>query len=48
MLIQSTEMGVYIKWVLLLQEELQRSLTLHSQLQQMCGKLESENGELRA
>ena len=46
MLIKSTEMGVYIKWALLLQEELQRSLTLHSQLQQMRGKLESENSEL--
>ena len=46
MLIKSTEMGVYIKWALLLQEELQRSLTLHSQLQQMRGKLESENSDL--
>ena len=46
MLIKSTEMGVYIKWALLLQEELQRSLTLHAQLQQLRGKLEVENAEL--
>jgi hypothetical protein len=31
---------------LLLQDELQRSVTLHSQLQQMRGRLESENSEL--
>lgn len=46
MLIKSTEMGVYIKWALLLQEELQRSLTLHAQLQQLRGRLETENAEL--
>ena len=37
---------MYIKWSLLLQEELQRSVTLHQQLQQMRGKLEAENCEL--
>ena len=37
---------MYIKWSLLLQEELQRSVTLHQQLQQMRGKLEAENSEL--
>ena len=46
MLVKSTEMGVYIKWALLLQEELQRSLTLHAQLQQLRGRLETENAEL--
>ena len=37
---------MYIKWSLLLQEELQRSVTLNQQLQQMRGKLEAENSEL--
>lgn len=44
--IKSTDAGTYIKWALLLQEELQRSVTLHQQLRQMRGKLEAENSEL--
>ena len=39
MLITSTEMGVYIKWALLLQEELERSRGLHRQLQDVHHKL---------
>lgn len=46
LLITSTDMGVYVKWALLLQEELQRSLTMQGQLQELRGKLELENASL--
>ena len=46
LLIKSTDMGVYVKWALLLQEELQRSLSMQEQLVELRGKLELENASL--
>ena len=37
---------MYVEWSLLLQKELQRSVALHQQLQQMRGRFQAENSEL--
>jgi len=47
MLISSTEMGVYIKWSLLLQEQLQKATEQHRQISDIVERLREENKMLR-
>ena len=48
MLITSTEMGSYIKWSLLLQEQLAGGMAHLNRLQQLRDRLQRDNEALRA